>query len=197
MTTAPTLFTPEVTAATPAAGPRPLVIGADLSLRSTGIGSADWTDHVRTKPTMTGHPRLDYLMQEIGSFLRNADLVVLEGPSYGHAGQGGHEELAGLRVMVRHWLWRHEIPYAVVPPSTLKLFFAGHGQAAKSLMRGAAERLYGRTFEGPAANDECDGFALAAAGYAWLGCPLAEIPERQNAALAGCQWPDREAVTAR
>ncbi|MEU8968079.1 hypothetical protein AB0D11_02185 [Streptomyces monashensis] len=186
----------QVPAATTAAGPRPLVIGADLSLRSTGIGAAEWSDSVRTKASMTGHPRLAFLMREIGSFLRNADLVVLEGPSYGHAGQGGHEELAGLRVMVQHWLWRREIPYAVVPPSTLKLFFAGHGQASKALMRGAAERLYGRTFEGPAASDECDGFALAAAGYAWLGHQLADIPERQIEALAGCQWPDREAVKA-
>jgi Holliday junction resolvasome RuvABC endonuclease subunit len=195
-----TLFdiTSEVPAAPVAAGPRPLlVVGADLSLRSTGVAGAEWTDNVRTKTTMTGHPRLSYLMQEIGSFLRSADLVVLEGPSYGHAGQGGHEELAGLRVMVRHWLWRREIPYAVVPPSTLKLFFAGHGGASKATMRAAAERWYGRTFEGPAAGDECDAFALAAAGYAWLGTPLAEIPERHAAALAGVQWPDCEAVSAR
>lgn len=194
-----TLFdlTPEAPAATPAAGPRPLVVGADLSLKSTGLGSADWTDHVRTKDSQRGHPRLAFLMQEIGTFLRNADLVVLEGPSYGHAGQGGHEELAGLRIMVQHWLWRREIPYAVVPPSSLKLFFAGYGKASKAQMRAAAEQHYGRTFEGPAANDECDGFALAAAGYHWLGHPLVDIPERHTAALAGVQWPDREAVTVR
>jgi Holliday junction resolvasome RuvABC endonuclease subunit len=186
----------EAPAAPAAAGPRPLVIGADLSLRSTGVGSADWTDAVRPKK-LTGHPRLAYLVQEIGSFLKNADLVVLEGGSFGSIGPRNPEELAGLRVMVQHWLWRREILYAVVPPSTLKLFFAGHGQAPKALMRGAAERLYGRTFEGPAADDECDAFALAAAGYAWLGVPLAEIPQRQTEALAGCQWPDREQVTAR
>jgi Holliday junction resolvasome RuvABC endonuclease subunit len=184
----------EAPAAPAAAGPRPLVIGADLSLRSTGVGSADWTDAVRPKK-LTGHPRLAYLVQEIGSFLKNADLVVLEGGSFGSIGPRNPEELAGLRVMVQHWLWRREILYAVVPPSTLKLFFAGHGQAPKALMRGAAERLYGRTFEGPAADDECDAFALAAAGYAWLGVPLAEIPQRQTEALAGCQWPDREQVT--
>jgi Holliday junction resolvasome RuvABC endonuclease subunit len=187
---------PQAPAATTAAGPRPLVIGGDLSLKSTGLGSADWTDAVRTK-AMRGHPRLAFLMQEIGSFLRNADLVVLEGPSYGHAGQGGHEELAGLRIMVQHWLWRREIPYAIVPPSSLKLFFAGYGKASKAQMRATAEQVYGRTFEGPAANDECDGFALAAAGYHWLGFPLAEIPAEWSAALAGCQWPERAAVIAR
>ncbi|MGY5048251.1 hypothetical protein ACWDE0_21865 [Streptomyces sp. 900105755] len=188
----------DASAATPAARPgdRPLVIGADLSLKSTGLGSADWTDAVRTKDSMRGHPRLAFLIQEIGSFLRNADLVVLEGASFGHAGLGGHEELAGLRIMVQHWLWRREIPYAIVPPSSLKLFFTGYGAASKATMRAAAEQHYGRTFEGPAAGDECDGFALAAAGYAWLGHPLAEVPERQVEALAGCQWPDREAVAA-
>lgn len=192
-----TLFDCEPPAVTVAAGPRPLVVGADLSLKSTGLGSADWTDAVRTKDSLRGHPRLAFLMQEIGSFLRNADLVVLEGPSYGHAGQGGHEELSGLRIMVQHWLWRREIPYAVVSPSSLKLWFAGYGKASKAGMREAAERWYGRTFEGPAANDECDAFALATAGYAWLGHPLAEVPERHTGALAGCQWPDREQVTAR
>jgi Holliday junction resolvasome RuvABC endonuclease subunit len=185
------------TAAPVAAGPRPLVIGGDLSLRCTGIGSAEWTDYVKPKAALRGNPRLAYLMEEIGSFLKNADLVVLEGPSFGHAGQGGHEELAGLRVMVQHWLWRREIPYAIVPPSSLKLFFAGYGKASKAQMRAAAEQLYGRTFEGPGANDQCDGFALAAAGCHWLGFPLAEIPAEYSAALAGCVWPEREAVTAR
>ena len=197
MTSAPTLFDTTIPAAPVVAGPRPLVVGADLSLRSTGLGSADWSDSVRTKDSLRGHPRLAFLMQEIGSFLRNADLVVIEGPSYGHAGQGGHEELSGLRIMVQHWLWRREIPYAIVSPSSLKLFFAGYGKASKAGMRVAAERWYGRTFTGPAAGDECDAFALAAAGYAWLGHPLAEIPERHSAALAGCAWPEREAVTAR
>ncbi|MFD5697502.1 hypothetical protein [Streptomyces lasiicapitis] len=192
----PPLFDTEVPAAPAAAGPRPLVVGADLSLRSTGLGSADWTDHVRPK-ALRSHPRLAFLVQEIGSFLKNADLVVLEGPSFGHAGQGGHEELAGLRVMIQHWLWRREIPYAVVPPSSLKLFFAGYGKASKAQMRAAAEQWYGRTFEGPAANDECDGFALSAAGYHWLGLPLVELPDRQSKALDGCVWPDREAVTVR
>ncbi|MFE9125074.1 hypothetical protein ACFYOF_06560 [Streptomyces sp. NPDC007148] len=194
--TAPTLFAPEAPAATLAAGPRPLVIGGDLSLRSTGIGSAEWTDYVRPK-ALRGHPRLAYLVQEIGTFLKSADLVVLEGPSFGHAGQGGHEELAGLRVMIQHWLWRREIPYAIVPPSSLKLFFAGYGKASKAQMRAAAEQTFGRTFEGPAASDECDGFALAAIGYEWLGFPLAEVTAAQKEALDGCQWPEREAVTRR
>ncbi|MFE2311621.1 hypothetical protein ACFXC8_00220 [Streptomyces sp. NPDC059441] len=194
-----TLFDLDTTtpAAPPAAGPRPLVIGADLSLKSTGLGSADWTDNVRTKTSLRGHPRIAYLMQEIGSFLKNADLVVIEGASFGHAGLGGHEELAWLRGMVQHWLWRREIPYAIVPPSSLKLFFTGYGAASKATMRAAAEQHYARTFEGPAAGDECDGFALAAAGYHWLGFPLADVPARQFEALAGCQWPEREAVTAR
>lgn len=191
-----TLFEIATPSATPTTGPRPLVVGADLSLRSTGLGSADWTDHVRPK-NLTGHPRIAFLVQEIGSFLKSADLVVIEGASFGHAGQGGHEELAWLRGMIQHWLWRREIPFAIVPPSTLKLFFTGYGAASKATMRAAAEQHYGRTFEGPAAGDECDGFALAAAGYAWLGHPLAEIPERQAAALAGVQWPEREAVTVR
>ncbi|MGA5604044.1 hypothetical protein ACPCUF_23915 [Streptomyces griseoincarnatus] len=185
----------EAPAATTAAGSRPLIIGLDLSLRSTGIAGEGWTDHIRTK--RTGDARLAYLEEGVVSFIRNADLVAMEGPSFGHANLGGHEDMAGLRVIVRRYCYRHQIPYAVLPPSSLKLYVAGYGKASKGEVRSAVADRYGVHTEGTARYDEADAYAALAAASDWWGAPLAEVPDRQRKALDGCQWPDREAVTAR
>lgn len=177
-----------------AAGPRPTVIGLDLSLTSTGIAGEGWTDHIRTR--LRGDERLAQLRHETATFIRHADLVVLEGPSYGHGAMAGHEDLAGLRALVRLYCHGHGIPYAVIPPSSLKLYVTGRGNSGKGEVRTAIAERYGIHTEGPARYDEADAYALVAAAHDWLGHPLAPVPDRQRAALDGCQWPDREAVPA-
>lgn len=195
--TAPTLFGPEVPAAVVAAGPRPplVVVGLDLSLTCTGVAGASWTDRIRTK--LRGDERLAYLEAEIVSFIRPADLVVMEGPSYGHSGPRFHEDLAGLRVLVRRYCHRHQIPYAVIPPSNLKQYTTGRGNAMKGEVRSAIADRYGVHTEGVGRYDMADAYGALAAASDWLGQPLAAVPERNAKALAGCQWPEREQVTAR
>lgn len=197
MSTAPTLFTPEVPATTTAAGPPPplVVVGLDLSLTCTGVAGAGWTDRIRTK--LSGDERLAYLETEIVSFIRSADLVVMEGPSYGHSGPRFHEDNAGLRVLVRRYCHRHRLPYAVVPPSNLKQYTAGRGNATKGEVRSAVADRYGVHTEGAGRYDMADAYGALAAASDWLGQPLANVPEKNQKALAGCQWPDREAVKAR
>lgn len=187
---------PEAPAA-PAAEPRPslLVVGLDLSLTCTGVAGVGWTDRIRTK--LRGDERLAYLEAEIISFIRPADLVVMEGPSYGHSGPRFHEDLAGLRVLVRRYCHRHTIPYALVPPSNLKLYTTGRGNAAKGEVRSAIADRYGVHTEGVGRYDMADAYGALAAASDWLGQPLAVVPEKNRGALAGCQWPDREAVVAR
>ncbi|MEU9333187.1 hypothetical protein AB0D49_08475 [Streptomyces sp. NPDC048290] len=180
--TAPTL--PEAPAATTAAGPRPLVVALDISLRSTGIAGDGWTDHIRT--TLRGDARLDYLESTIKTFIRSADMIAMEGPSYGHGALAGHEDLAGLRVAVRMYCHRHRIPYAVIPPSSLKLYVADRGNATKGEVRSGVADKFGVHTEGTARYDEADAYGVLAAAYDWLGHPLATLPER-----------NREAVTVR
>ncbi|KUN02986.1 hypothetical protein AQI95_24845 [Streptomyces yokosukanensis] len=189
------MFDVEAPAATTAAGPRPLLIGLDLSLTSTGVAGHGWTDRIRTKAT--GDARLADLEDAISSFIRNADMVVMEGPSFGHSGPRSHEDLAGLRVLVRRYCHRHQIPYAVIPPSNLKLYVAGYGKASKGEVRSAVADLYGIHTEGGGRYDEADAYAAYAAAMDWLGQPLAAVPERNASALARCQWPDREQVVGR
>jgi Holliday junction resolvasome RuvABC endonuclease subunit len=156
------------------------------------VAGVGWTDIVRTKTR--GDHRLDYLVTTIGTFIKAADMVVMEGPSYGHAGLGGHEELAGLRCAVRLWCYRHRIPYGIVPPSSLKLYATGYGKASKGEIRSAVADRYGHHTEGVGRYDEADAYVCLAAGLDWLGYPLAEVPERNAKALSGCAWPDLVAV---
>jgi Holliday junction resolvasome RuvABC endonuclease subunit len=164
------------------------VIGLDLSLTCTGVAGAGWTDYIRPKK-LTGHPRLAYLVDEIVTFIRNADLVVIEGPSFGGGVKHRHEDLAGLRVMVRHACWRRGIPYAIAPPSCRALYAAGKGSAPKGQVRDEIARRYGIELEGVARYDEADAYALLAMGLHHLGFPLAEVPEKNATGLTGCQWP--------
>ncbi|MEU9000493.1 hypothetical protein [Streptomyces sp. NPDC048551] len=181
----------------PAAGiqPRPLVIGLDLSLTSSGIAGEGWTTHVRTKTR--GDYRLHYLAGQIGDHIKNADLVVMEGPSYGHAALGGHEDMAGLRCLIRVFCHRRLIPYAVISPSSLKLYGTGYGKAAKGEIRSAVADRYGIHTEGAARYDEADAYVAMAAGMDWLGYQLAPVPAKNATALAGVQWPEQVPVVAR
>ncbi|MGW0550520.1 hypothetical protein, partial [Streptomyces altiplanensis] len=142
----------------------------------------------RTK--LRGDARLHHLLLTIGSFIKAADMVVMEGPSYGHAGLGGHEELAGLRCAIRLDCYRRGIPYGIVPPSSLKLFATGSGRATKGEMRSAVADRFGHHTEGVGRYDQADAYAALAAGLHWLGYPLATVPERQAQALDGCAWPE-------
>lgn len=173
----------------PAAGTSsPLVVGLDLSLTSTGVAGDGWTDKIRTKTR--GDARIRILIIEIADYIKAADLVVMEGPSFGHVGPRNPEDLAGLRVIVRQYCYRHHIPYAVIPPSSLKVYATGNGRAEKGEVRSAVADRYGHLTEGPARYDEADAYVAMAAGHDWLGKPLKVLPESHRRALAGCQWPD-------
>ncbi len=167
----------------------PLVVGLDLSLTCTGVAGAGWTDYIRPNK-LTGHPRLAYLLDAVVSFIKAADLVVIEGPSFGAGVKHRHEDLAGLRVMVRHACWRRQIPYAIVPPSCRALYAAGKGNASKGEVRTSIAERYGIDLDGVGRYDMADAMALCAMGHHWLGHPLADVPDRNAEALNTSQWPD-------
>ncbi|MFD4273797.1 hypothetical protein R2B67_26145 [Streptomyces cyaneofuscatus] len=174
---------------------RPLVIGLDLSLTCTGVAGEGWADYIRPK-TLRGHPRLNHLVDEVTSFIKKADLVIIEGPSFGGGVAHRHEDLAGLRVMVRHACWRRSIPYAIVPPSCRALYAAGKGSAPKGLVRDEVARRYGIELDGVGRYDMADAYTLLAMGLHHLGHQLAEVPEKNATGLSGCQWPDTEGLAA-
>lgn len=169
----------------------PHVIGLDLSLACTGVASSrSWADTIKPPPKLRGHDRMANLIQTVRDHTRAADLVVVEGPSYGNQGaqrQAGHHERAGLWWLVTHDLWRREVPFVVASPATVKKYACGRGNASKDEVLVAVCRRFD-WFAGN--NDAADAVVLAALGADHLGVPMVTMPQTHRAALSGVEWPD-------
>ncbi len=173
------------------------VIGLDLSLTSSGVASnAGWSDTIRTPAKLRGHRRMAHIRDTIRDHTTGADLVVVEGPSYGNQGaqrQAGHHERAGLWWLITHDLWRRDVPLAVASPASVKKFATGRGNASKDEVLVAVCRRFA-WFDGN--NDAADAVVLAALGAEHLGVAMAVMPQVNRVALDGVEWPDLLAVAA-
>ena len=198
-----TLFdlTTEAPAATTAAGPRPRlyrVAGIDVSLTGTGVATLAGTTLItstgRRKDSIAQRrTRIKGIVDEVLLAAGVIDMAVVEGPSH-HSVGGSVWDRAGLWWRIVDRLCAEDIPVAVMPPMSRAKYATGNGGSRKDAVLDAAQRRYGAVLDN---DNEADALVLRAAGLDWLGQPLAEVPAGHRAALAGCQWPEREAVTAR
>ena len=67
--------------------------------------------------------------------------VIMEGVSYGSVGSAALVDLSGLNFAIRMVLADLEIPFKIVPPTAVKKFATGNGQADKELIIDAWKRL--------------------------------------------------------
>lgn len=122
------------------------ILALDLSLTATGycydteltgIECGFW------RTGLKGHARLEAIRQNVLRILRNEEpsAVFLEGFSFGSQGRAVYE-IGGLGYIIRHELWKQDIPYAVVSPSSLKKYATGRGNANKDEMLAAAIRRF-------------------------------------------------------
>lgn len=184
-----TLELPDVAAPSrPAASVNPLVVGLDLSLAATGIAhhraGSVITDTLRGQGR--GIVRLRKLVRSIEQHCTSATLVVIEGPSYGSLGAGFHER-AGLHWLIEDRLWRAGIAYAIVPPSVVKKYATGKGNAGKGAMVAAATRRYPQVETGGDDN-QVDALWLAALGLDHLTGERV-VPEAHRVVLGSVTWP--------
>ena len=150
--------------------------------------AAAWAERIRPPAKMDGHSRMEWLCGEIYSYISNASLVLVEGPSYGSSGSQGFHEGAGLWWLVTHRLWKNGFRTAIVPPKTRAKYATGNGGASKDAVFAAAIRRYKDVdFDG---NDAADALILAAMGADYLGHPLAIVPKVNRAALDAIEWPE-------
>ncbi|MFI1562146.1 hypothetical protein ACH4ZX_03630 [Streptomyces sp. NPDC020490] len=191
-------LTPQVPAATQAAGPRPRyrVAGIDASLTGTGVATLGGTTLItstgRRKDSIAQRrTRIKGIVDEVLVAIGVVDLAVIEGPSH-HSVGGSVWDRAGLWWRIVDRLCAEDIPVAVMPPMSRAKYATGNGAARKAAVMEAARHRYGAVLDN---DNEADALVLRAAGLDWLGQPLAEVPAGHRAALAGCQWPDREQVT--
>jgi Holliday junction resolvasome RuvABC endonuclease subunit len=175
-------------AATTAAGPRPAIIGLDLSIARTGIARTDGTTHaIKCRPEH-GDYRLIQIRAEIRLVLATdrPDIAVIEDlPRDSHAAK-----IVGfVHGIVRAELADARVPYALVTGATLKSYACDNGRAEKPDMAAAAYLAAGAEFPGDKGGDECDAWWLRAAGLDHYGHPLFDLPQAQRDRLLKVKWP--------
>ena len=166
------------------------VVGLDLSIAATGAcyqSAGRVVTECWKLPAKLGDRRLWTLAQRVGDLAvydPRPDLFVIEDlPTHAHG--------AGITGMVhgavRTVLLELAVPYALVPPATLKKYATGKGNADKTAM---ALALYKRTGLELADDNQVDAWWLRAAGLHHLGQPVVDLPAAQVEALAKVEWPE-------
>lgn len=168
------------------------VIGLDPSLTASGIATG-YTDPWVIKSKYKSMARIADIRDELRTAIGTPtdDIVVIEGYSMGSHNSHSHE-LGELGGVIRMWLYENGVKWVDVPPTTLKLFLTGKGNASKDDMIGAAVRL-----GCPVSNNNAvDAWALRQLGlyhYAALGVPAADLvcqpTEYRARAMAKLVWP--------
>jgi crossover junction endodeoxyribonuclease RuvC len=160
-------------------------VGIDPSLTSTGIALIE-NGQMQTgllSPPFKGPERLSWFYDEFVTLIgRNGPTIVaLEGYAFGAKAQ--HHALGELGGVLRLALHRTGQPFLVVPPTTLKKFATGKGNADKSAV---SKELFKRFRVDLNRNDEVDAAGLAIVGLAChaTGTRLAAV---QKKALEGVE----------
>lgn len=159
------------------------ILGLDVSLTATGLAKLHstedgWeltTSRYRTNPHLKGDTRA--LLERMGRIENHcwtaastADLVVIEGPAFAAVGSSS-KDLMGLWWIVYRAVCGVAKDVVIVPPSTLKKWATGKGNASKGQVAVGIHR----TFPGErfgidfAAVDDNEIDAVALAG---IGCQL-------------------------
>lgn len=142
------------------------IMGLDLSLTSTGVCNILGVNCSLLTSTK-GDERLmwfDEQYRQLAESPGRPDLIVLEGYAYGRPNQA--HQIGELGGVVRLRLRRESIPYVTVPPSTLKKYATGKGNASKDQVLIAAVKRSGIEFNN---NDEADAWWLRQIGMAAYG----------------------------
>jgi Holliday junction resolvasome RuvABC endonuclease subunit len=182
-------------APTTGGGPRPSVLGLDLSLTATGIAYRDGsTGTVKTRPA-DGDRRLLIIAEAVRVAVGGEhiglgpapDLAVIEDiPQNSFAAK----PISMVHGVVRTVLLEAGVPYVLITAATLKAYATGKGSGDKVPMAMAAYKRAGMEFPD---DNQCDAWWLRAAGLDRLGHPLVPMPATQRARLDKACWP--EAVT--
>jgi len=159
-----------------------LIIGIDPSLTSTGIvvlrgNKVELAVTTKNKPALGTIERVRLIYERIVDIQENLsdgekwqapDLIVIEGFSYGSKGRSVFD-IAYLGWRIREeleWLKEQDnIPWLEVPPSQLKKFATGQGNANKEII---LQQVYKRWGYETHDNNIADAYVLAQIGRAYL-----------------------------
>lgn len=157
------------------------VAGLDLSMTATGATHQgdDGTACTHTIKTRARRDwRLPELVRQVIPLVEGSDLVLVEG----YLNKSFSAGITGMvHGAVRLGLLEAGLKYAVLPPTSLKKFATGNGQADKIKMATAALKRAGLEFSD---DNACDSWWLYVAAAQYLGSPVVDLPKDQRAALA-------------
>ena len=150
------------------------VVGLDLSTKRIGFAGPGGellsvSGHAGADDPYRRLHELKYELARVFSlYPPRPDLVVVEDYSLGMFGGGvlSKIRLGEIGGVVRTWLFEHDYRMAFVPPSSLKRFATGNGNADKYRMQTRAIELGAR---GNVNDDEADAFHLRRMGRAANG----------------------------
>lgn len=168
------------------------VLGVDPSLTSSGlafVGEQVRLTRIRTRKTRPGlNEKLDRIRYQLGAVVtasHGAELVMIEGLSLASIGTATRD-LAGLWWLLINEIGRLGVPIGLVPPSCLKKWTTGNGNANKALMRQCIAVRWPKAR--PGSSDEADALALASMGLHHLGrLPWEPLPHQERS-LDRVEW---------
>lgn len=166
------------------------ILALDPSLSSTGYAYREngelYTGVIETRK-MRGSERLDYILKIVSGLVSALapSLVAYEGYAMGVRG-GRTFDMGEQGGVLKHYLWKEGVDALLIPPTSMKMFVAGSGNADKPKVAGfiLAELGYALPSE-----DESDAVGLLMVGEAFAaGLHLENAStNRRNEALAGCK----------
>jgi hypothetical protein len=163
----------------------PQVIGLDLSITATGIADIDgMTSTVGGKASRGDARLIDICLAVLAEKAIGCQLAVIEGLAV--HGPGGAMAAAQVMGAVKITLMQAQVRYVEVPPSSLKKYATGKGNATKADM---AVALYKRAGLELADDNQVDAWWLRAMGLDALGSPIVDMPGTCRDAIHRIEWP--------
>lgn len=167
-------------------------VGLDLSLTATGIAT-DRLLTIKTLAVMKMGARLDKILNGINDAAVSIDdpFFIVENFPFTRNNSAG--QLGMVHGIVHLYSHQCSIPLLTVPPSTLKKFGTGKGNATKPDMRMA---LFKRMDLDVKDDNQVDAWWLRALGFFLLGRPIIELPKTHTDHLLKLQDGFLEATSA-
>jgi crossover junction endodeoxyribonuclease RuvC len=168
------------------------IVGLDLSLTRTGVCRTvqigNWgVASIETRPPKCLQERINQIVTEVMRVVDADCRVFIEGHSFGSFG-GQMRDRAELAGVVKQQLWLSNIPFSLVPPTVLKKYVTGKGNAEKPLMLHMIIKKTGVECEN---DDQADALALADFGWHVLNpeSPRRELLQYEKETIAAFVAP--------
>lgn len=165
------------------------VAAFDLSLTATGITYIDGDGTISVdlhQPKTRSYTRLRQIRAAVVHIAGAADVAAVEGPAFGAQGSAYHQ-LAGLWWYVTDAIDGLGLPLVVVPPSCIKQYATGKGNAGKDLVLAAAVRRFPHVDVND--NNVADSLWAAALVRRRYADPVDNVPQVNLKALERVEWP--------